>query len=424
LNLYGGYIHKFKENKILTLGIQHIKYSFRNPISYQNSSQSNNITSISNIDTYPNNGQTIQSYNLNLELPTTKKYLWEAGAKLTSVTYQNTFSWFDIKENNAIENLNYQNDFLYRENIWAGFASVKKTFDKIELSAGLRDEYTTSVGANEGKEVRANYNNLFPSLFLQYSITDEKQFGLSYTRRVQRPSYSEFNPKSLPFMGLLFLKTGNAYLTPQFINALEVNLLVTDLYMAISFNRTEKKRIALAVDTEGKGIVSRVFNLDYLDNITLSINKPFQLSSWWQTTNSIQYYYQRAKLLDNSIIKAGFWDMSTQHTFTLSPKSQIEAFFSYSSPSVEQYTSSSSIQSLNIAYKTAFFSEKIDFSINVSDVLGINKFTFYSDTPLISDSMPSVTNGRTIGLSATYKFATTTKFSKKRQKTNDFGEIR
>jgi iron complex outermembrane recepter protein len=424
LNLYGGYIHKFKENKILTLGIQQMKYNYLTPVSYQNNSQSNNIISVTNIDTYPNRIQTVQSYNLNVELPTTKKYLWEVGAKLTTVNYQNTFSWFETKENKATENLNYQNNFLYKENIWAGFASVRKTFDKIELSAGLRNEYTNSVGSSDGKEVSTSYNNLFPSFFFQYTIAEEKQLGFSYTRRVQRPSYNEFNPKSLPFLGLLNLTTGNAYLTPQFINALEANLLVKDLYMAISFNRTEKKRIALPVGTEGRAIVNQIFNLAYLDNITFSINKPFQLTSWWQSTNSVQYYYQQAKLLDNSVIKATFWDMSTQHTFTLSPKSQIEAFFSYSSPSVEQYTSSSSIQSLNIAYKTAFLNKKLDLTINVSDILGINKFTFYSDTPLMSDSMSSVTNSRSIRLAMTYKFATTTKFNKKGQKTSDFGEVR
>ena len=424
LNLYGGYIHKFKNNKLLTLNIQHIKYSSPDPISYQNISQSNNIYSITSIDTYPNSNQVIKAYNLNVELPTSKKYFWEMGAKLTSVNYQNQFNWFDIQENKAIENLDYRNDFIYKESIWAGYVSVRKTFGKYELSAGLRDEYTTSVGTNEGKDVNAIYNNLFPSFFFQKTISKEKQLGFSYTRRVQRPSYSEFNPKSLPFMGLLNLKTGNAYLTPQFIHALEANYLFKDLYMAVSFNRTENRRVSLPVGTEGKAIVSQIFNLDYLDNITFSINKPFRFFTWWQSTNSFQLYYHRSKLLDNSIIQANFWDFNTRHLFKISPKSSLEAFFAYSSPSTEQYTSLSSRQYLNVAYKTSFLDKRVDISIAVSDILGIRKVTFYNNTPFITSSSGGLSNGRMIRLTATYKFATTSKFDKKGQKTNDFGEVR
>ena len=423
-NLYGGYIHKFKENKVLTLGVQRIKYSYPNPVSYQNTDRSNNTSSITNIDTYPNSGQTIQSYNLNVELPTSNKYFWEVGAKLTAVDYQNQFSWFDIKDNRATENLNYRNDFLYKENIWAGFASVKKTFNKVELSAGLRDEYTTSVGSNEGKDVIASYNNLFPSLFFQYTIAEEKQFGLSYTRRVQRPSYNEFNPKSLPFRDVLSLITGNAYLTPQFIHALEANLLVKDLYMAVSFNRTQKKRIGLPVGTEGKAIVNQIYNLDYLDNVTLSINKPFKMTSWWQSTNSFNYGFRRSKLLDSSVSSGYFWMLSSLQAFTLSSKSSIESFFSYSSAAVDQYTKDGIIKYVNISYKTTFLKNKIELITAVDDVLGINKWNYSLDTPIISSSGNITTNGRTIRVAVTYKFATTTKFNKKSQKTNNFGEIR
>ena len=69
-------------------------------------------------------------------------------------------------------------------------------FEKWAFKAGLRTENTNLNGVvSTPYEKNTNdYWKLFPTAYIQYTTDSKQQFGLSYGKRISRPSYSWLNP--------------------------------------------------------------------------------------------------------------------------------------------------------------------------------------------------------------------------------------
>lgn len=126
------------------------------------------------------------------------------------------------------------NRFLYDKNIQALYASFGGRINKFNFQAGLRGEYwhveTKSLGYRQSeKDVEAYSTNkfaLFPSAFLSYSLPQDNELQLNYTRRLQRPWGRQLNP----FVNIsdpTNLSYGNPYLDPQYSHSMELNYIKT-----------------------------------------------------------------------------------------------------------------------------------------------------------------------------------------------------
>lgn len=120
----------------------------------------------------------------------------------------------------------FNDNFLYRENVNAAYVILGTEIGKFSGQLGLRAENTrirTEIKST-GDVNDQNYYNLFPSLFLNYSITERNSVQLSYSRRLSRPwsrallPFSDFSDSRSQF-------TGNPNLTPEFSNSYEVGYL-------------------------------------------------------------------------------------------------------------------------------------------------------------------------------------------------------
>jgi len=99
------------------------------------------------------------------------------------------------------------------------YASIEKGWNSFSVKAGIRAENTqmdgNSITANE--QFRRDYLGLFPSVFANWKL-DEKTGSavyFSYSRRLQRPSFSDLNPYRLQFDDYLY-QLGNPELTPEY----------------------------------------------------------------------------------------------------------------------------------------------------------------------------------------------------------------
>jgi len=123
---------------------------------------------------------------------------FESGAKFTD--FQNLSSVFydDLIEGSFIRNPERSNTFDYQEKNYALYFSLaKKINEKLSAKAGLRYEYTdlTGVSGNEDDPVnRNNYGNLFPTAYLSYRVNEKHKLNLSYSRRINRPSFRQLSP--------------------------------------------------------------------------------------------------------------------------------------------------------------------------------------------------------------------------------------
>lgn len=124
-------------------------------------------------------------------------FMMEAGAKwalsktdnnmhrMVSTTYPGT---------STTNVTNTDNPFDYSEQVAALYATLAtQPSPQWTVKIGLRGEYTYAY--NSLGTVCQNYFNLFPTAFVGYNTPDfSKRFNLSYTRRIQRPHFSQLNP--------------------------------------------------------------------------------------------------------------------------------------------------------------------------------------------------------------------------------------
>lgn len=132
----------------------------------------------------------IYSAKLDYQTVLWQKAMLEAGAKwATSVTDNDT-----RRSETGVPALNTL--FTYTENIGALYASLAGQFGKWTVKAGLRGEYTSSLGdwKSISDRTERKYFDLFPTVYVGFNPSEKMRYSLSYTRRIQRPGYFILNP--------------------------------------------------------------------------------------------------------------------------------------------------------------------------------------------------------------------------------------
>ncbi|HEY6954432.1 MAG TPA: TonB-dependent receptor, partial [Flavisolibacter sp.] len=124
------------------------------------------------------------------------------GGKIAFVKSNNDFQNYDV--NGSSETLNSQksNLFDYKENINAGYVNYNRQFKGIMLQAGVRVENTVAQGVSTGMKnnvkydstFNRNYTDAFPSAAITFNKNPMNQWGITYSKRIDRPAYQDLNP--------------------------------------------------------------------------------------------------------------------------------------------------------------------------------------------------------------------------------------
>lgn len=144
--------------------------------------------------------------------------LLEAGLKWSRTITDNNSVREDFYNNIWNYNGNLSNLFLYDEQIAAAYISAAKSFGtKWSAKIGLRGEYTYARGdwRSAGEKSVKSYFNLFPTAFVSWMPTEKWRLAASYTRRINRPGYSQLNPFRT-YMSANAFTEGDPDLDPQF----------------------------------------------------------------------------------------------------------------------------------------------------------------------------------------------------------------
>lgn len=124
------------------------------------------------------------------------------------------------------------NRFIYRNNISALYFTLGGRVKNFSYSAGLRGEAwqvrTKSLKYGEDKHAldwyKTNKFALFPSLFLSYSLPQDNEIQINYTRRIRRPWGGQLN-SFVDISNPQNISYGNPELEPQYSNSFELNYL-------------------------------------------------------------------------------------------------------------------------------------------------------------------------------------------------------
>jgi len=134
--------------------------------------------------------------SLDYTYPFSKSFTLETGAKAVIEDISNSVTT-DTLLNSGVyaPDAGQTYNFNYNRDIFAYYISGTFSLfhDFINGMAGLRYEYT-STSSSYGNTNVPGYGILAPSFVLQHKLSDDQSIKFSYSRRLQRPQYSDVDP--------------------------------------------------------------------------------------------------------------------------------------------------------------------------------------------------------------------------------------
>ncbi len=204
--------------------------------------------------------------------------------------------------------------FRYQERIAAAYLSLDRQVAGVQVQAGLRTEHTHSVATSVAldKTVARDYLQFFPSVALDKPLTKALGATLSYSRRIDRPSYQDLNP-SIVYLDPYSQQRGNPFLQPQLTNSFQAGLTYQKQpVLLVAYTRTTNA-ISLATAQQDSVLYQTSANLGRLANYSATLNFPLSLGKRVSGYGgTIVYYNQyRSEYLggqyDNGQLSATFY---------------------------------------------------------------------------------------------------------------------
>jgi outer membrane receptor protein involved in Fe transport len=231
----------------------------------------------------------------------------EAGFKTSFVSSDNDAKFWQILPGGPEVDSGKTNRFFYNENNNAGYINVSKEYKKYNFQLGLRGEQTNlSTRQVQGdKRYKNDYFRLFPSAFFNYKLTADQTLGISVSRRIDRPSYSQLNPFLFQIDPTIY-GTGNPYLKPEMTWSYELNYTLKAMNFTLGYSHTtDVQNIVLSrikdvipdfviKPGESENITVQIpVNLSSSDYFGLTATAPVRISKRWNMINNLNVYYNK-----------------------------------------------------------------------------------------------------------------------------------
>ncbi len=151
---------------------------------------------------------------------------WDAGAKYQFTSFVSTSDAKKYFLDEVYEDSLLANNYDYTQKLRAIYTNLRYKWDDWSLQAGLRYEDFSYNGKllTYDDVLEVSYRNFFPSAFLNYIINDKNSMQLSYSKRVNRPSFFQLFPY-LNISDPLNARVGNPELKPEYIHNTELSYM-------------------------------------------------------------------------------------------------------------------------------------------------------------------------------------------------------
>lgn len=268
------------------------------------------------------------------------------GVKVSFVKTKNTF---DFYQDTAIDKPRFDPDrsssFSYKENVNAGYLNYQQQLNqKWSLQVGVRGEQTNSDGklvrangtVDSNDRVKRNYFNLFPSAAITWSINQKHSLNLTYSRRIDRPTYQDLNPFENKLDELTY-ERGNPFLKPQYTHNIELTHTFMGMINTTIGYSNVMDYATQATDTIKNATYVQQKNLAKQQILNFNIGSPLPIKPWW---NGYVNLWANDQIFDgmigeNAVHQSVFsYGAYMQHSFTLGKDYTAEISGWFNGPSV------------------------------------------------------------------------------------------
>jgi iron complex outermembrane recepter protein len=313
----------------------------------------------------------------------------EAGVKYTLEIKDNSLFSESFDNETAVWTVDdsINNQFIYNEHVAAAYLIWNSSIKKFGYQFGLRAEqtFTKSELVTTEDDFVNNYFGLFPSVHLNYKITETAEVSASYSRRVDRPNSWFLNPfpdYSDPYS----FRLGNPYLQPEYENAYEIAFVKEfkkhSVSASVYYNQTLNEISPYTV-VNAEGISYMTFqNYDSEQQYGVELVGKNELYKWWNLTSSVNF---NQTLVDANNLEAGLsnsqftYNIRVMSFFQVLKQTALQVTFSYNTPWTFAQGESEPVYFLDAGLKSDFFQNKLSVNLSVSDIFDTRIWEGYSE---------------------------------------------
>ena len=233
--------------------------------------------------------------------PFATKAQWEIGGKYTN---RNINSLSEVTEKDSLGVYrplpDYCYDYEYKEQVAALYTSLGNDWGRWSGQVGVRAEmtniFTNLKGyAHDGTDsinVGKPYIDFFPSAHLNYSVNENNQFQVSYTRRIRRPGFWQMSPFR-SYNDNRNIRMGNPALKPTYMDSYELGYI--HFWDKASFNFTAYYRHGNNTIRSYTYMADSVFysmpvNFGKADDFGVELVAQGQMTKWWNLNGNLNFF--------------------------------------------------------------------------------------------------------------------------------------
>jgi iron complex outermembrane recepter protein len=329
---------------------------------------------------------TIKTGKIDYIHPLKKGARLEAGLKTSSVSSDNDAKFFDVSAGIERNDTTKTNHFYYEEGNNAGYINFHKQFKRFDFQIGLRGEETNIKTHQVKGDLKwdSGYFQLFPSAFFNYKLKEDQTIGVSVSRRINRPGYSDLNP-FLFLIDVSTYATGQPGLLPQLTWSYELSYTLKNLNFSFNYSHTKDvQNIAIVrfsdvfpkIQLPDPNITVQVpVNLESSDYFGVSVSAPIRISKWWNMMNNADLYYNHfnADLAGTNLNNgAPAVDIRTNNTFSFSMGWSAELNGSFNSGGRYGYMVSDPRWGISAGVQKSVMKNQGTLRFNITDIFWTN----------------------------------------------------
>ncbi|REC48269.1 outer membrane beta-barrel family protein [Chryseobacterium pennipullorum] len=404
LNMY--FDQKFGDHK-LSLGANYYANLPDNLVNFTTRNIENQSTEVvrnlSSVDYQIYSGQADLTLNF-------KKIQTETGIKYSRFSNNSDIGYYNRIGDQYIIDPARSNLFNYKEKNYAAYISFSKDLgEKWSAKAGLRYEYTQTNGYSPTTQAESenNYGKFFPTAYLSYKASENNQFSINYSRRINRPYFRALDPFRW-YSNPRTYYSGNPGLQPSFNHNVEFNYIFKNTFSAQLYYQRTVDNFDQITFLDRKDITSTFHNYYNQDQYGINLNYTDTFFKIWESNNSVTFSYNETQITKfNAVPKNGqSFYFSSNNTVQLNKAKTFFLFINYwqNLPSRDGYTTVKNSGSLDAGIKMSLVEKVLQINLSVSDIF---KQAGYKGQAYFADNTQSFNNywdARRLSFTVTYNF--------------------
>ncbi len=312
----------------------------------------------------------------------------------------------------------------YKEFINAFYTQYGNTFDKFSFQIGLRAEISDIKVSSRAEDITTekNYTNLFPTAFLNYNFSDQRQLQLNYSRRINRPRGRFLNP-FFTFADDRNTFRGNPDLDPSYTHSLELGMnlsfgkkfsIMPQLYYRNTqdditvYVQQETIQIGEGENQESKNVlVAQPYNVGTQNSYGLELSFQYRPFNWWKMFGETTFFgYEQkgdSEIFDYNA-KDNSWRTRYSTTFSLPRAWDFQLQANYRGTQTNGQSVRKGVFVLNAGVSKDVFRNNATLTFNVRDLLNSRRMKIETDEPAFQRELDMQWRERQWTFTFTYRF--------------------